>query len=432
MWSIIYFFIVELLILTLLNSFGPTDEIISITLILAHSIFVILILFKKYKKFSVLLSIGYLLRLFSFFWDIYARNIFVLIGSGADSEGFYRVVVNISKNIYLLRDNLYGGLYTKFLGSIAYFIGPDRLILQYINVILGLFIMIISLKILQLLFVELRIVKQAMLFIVLMPMSVIHSAILLRENFITFLILVALYFFIKWFNNGRVLSAIISILFILLASILHSGVIGLLSGMTFTFIFYNFTTQGYDLRLKNFLTLGLFFLVGILMFIKYNDVFLQKFSSFNNVDYLVSTSTIGRGGSQYLTSFNISGPFSLLLFTPIKIFYFLTSPLPPYWRGFGDLISFLIDGLVYLYLISSIMNHTKKKEVKPIEFSMLISIFVVLTIFGIGINNAGTAMRHRNKIFEYLVIFWAYSISDGCKIEEVTNEVCKKNKNIDS
>src|SRR5699024_839958 len=70
------------------------------------------------------------------------------------------------------------------------------------------------------------------------PHSIIFSSILLRESLISMLIVISLYFFIKWFKKGNFIYALISILFILLASALHSAVIGVVIGYIFAFVFY--------------------------------------------------------------------------------------------------------------------------------------------------------------------------------------------------
>ena len=71
-----------------------------------------------------------------------------------------------------------------------------------------------------------------------------------------------------------------------------------------------------------------------------------------------------------------------------------------------------MDSIIYLILIYYISINFKKYVSKsPLAISIFIMILIVSIIFGIGVANAGTAMRHRQKIFPIFIILYAI-ISD--------------------
>lgn len=100
--------------------------------------------------------------------------------------------------------------------------------------------------------------------------------------------------------------------------------------------------------------------------------------------------------------------WKMILFSPIKMFYFLVSPLPMDWRDIRDIITFFIDGIIYFYLtVYSFHNLRKVKTQKPLLIGIAIILLVSIFIFGVGVTNTGTAMRHRHKIFPIIVTFYA-------------------------
>lgn len=375
-----------------------------------HMIFVVsgIILLIKTKKNRIILVAAYFIRILAMFWDIYARNIFTLVGSGGDSEGFYRSAVSVSKNLGLLTQYVYGDFYTKILGVISYISFPERILLQYINVVLGLGIIIMMYKIMVYLKMNKKTVSIALIIISFFPISIIHSAILLRENVISFFAIVSLYYFIKWFNNGLTFNIMISFITLFIASSFHSGIIGLAIGYIFAILFYNHKSKKFSFRLKTVLLFGIIIILSVIVFTRYKEVFFYKFADVNEIDDVLKIANGGRGGGQYLKSLNIDNPLKLLLFSPIKMFYFLGSPLPMNWRGIGDVVALATDGIFYLYFIIYSFKKTIKNSINdPLIISIFIMLLGVIFLFGVSLANSGTAMRHRNKIIPIIIIFYS-------------------------
>lgn len=406
----IVFLIIQLGIMYFLNILGISSEANAYIFIIFNMIYMVSLFIKKYKDISLYLLIAYFGRVLFMLWDLYARHIFVFPGSGADTEAFYKTSVLISNNIELLKENIHGGVYTKILGGVFNFVGENRILGQYINVLLGMGVVILVYKSLKKLNITKRNTYLAVLIISLFPNALINSAILLRENFITYFVALSVYYFVKWYKEGKISNQFFSILFILLASSFHSGVIGVLLGYVFYYIYYDREKSKLEISLKSILLLIGFFLLSIVI-LNNSNTFLGKFANVEEIDDIVATSNFRLGGSQYLQSLQTNNVFLQLVYSPIFMFYFLISPLPWNFRGFNDLLTFFMDSIFYtwfLYMIFiSFQKIEKMKENKYIILALSLSIFITVFIFSFGVANAGTALRHRHKILPLFVMLMA-------------------------
>ncbi len=410
--------LIEVMLFFLIKPFMTDFELVVIFFIGINVLFVAISIGKYEKKLRGLFYSAFIIRISAMLWDVYARSIFIFPGSGDDSEGFFLAASRIAKDLSLIKDKIYGGLYSKILGVLFYITAPERLLGQYINVLLGITIIIIIYKILILLGVNERTKRFSVFLISFFPNAVIYSGILLRENFITFFVVVSFYFFIKWYKEGIYKYVFYSITLLLLASSFHSGVIGIAVGYVFMYMFYSHDTKDLRFNNKTIFIFILFVIISYFVYVKYSNVFMAKFSSVEEVEDICITANSRRGGSAYLMGLKIDSWWKIILFSPIKMFYFLVSPLPMDWRGIRDIITFFIDGIVYFYLsVYSFHNLRKTKRQKPLLVSIAIILLVPIFIFGIGVTNTGTAMRHRHKIFPIIIAFYAI-IADSKKKDE--------------
>ena len=103
-----------------------------------------------------------------------------------------------------------------------------------------------------------------------------------------------------------------------------------------------------------------------------------------------------------------------LLVAPLKMFYFMFSPIPLDWRGFGDIASFMFDSSIYVFLVGATIYGLFKSDM-PLRNKIFILLFIGITVlvYSYGTQTAGTAMRHRNKIIPLLLITFAITNSKG-------------------
>ncbi len=416
----------EVIILSLLKSYTFINESIIIVTVSLHIIFTTIVIINSKLKSKIVFISAFYIRLMLMFWDIYRNSVFKLPNSGSDSEVFYYYSLKVMDNLSLVWGDIFGGMYSKMNGVIFSFIGPQRMVGQYINVLLGLSIIIIIYKILVLLEISPHISRMVILVSAFFPNSLILSAIFLREIIITFFVVCSLYFFILWFKKGKTVNIITSFLLIGLASTFHSGVIGVLVGYSFVLLFYKQERDAYKFTLNTIIVFVLIAILTSIIYTQFRGIFLEKFLTVEDINDIYSTANTRLGGSAYLKGVEINNPLQLIIYGPIKTFYFLTAPLPWDWRWIMDVITFFTDSILYLVvIIITIANFNRIKEHRTLIISLLLILACVSLIFGIGVGNAGTAVRHRHKILPIFLIIFAIVINS---ITEKTKKIQKEVK----
>ncbi len=112
------------------------------------------------------------------------------------------------------------------------------------------------------------------------------------------------------------------------------------------------------------------------------------------------------GGAAYPEWTIINSPTEILYKTPVRALYFLFSPFPWDIKKKVHLVG-MIDGLFYMALVFLIFRNLKVIWKDPALRIILLILFCYFLIFGIGVSNFGTGLRHRSKFFIELVILAA-------------------------
>lgn len=393
-----YFF--EIILLSILKPIVTDFSALAILATIIHGIITTMILLSFNIKVKNIIIWAFLIRILFLFFDIFGRDILILPHSGADTEGFYNSALEVSTSLGLTIDSSVS-LYSQITGLIFKFIGPMRIFVQYLNVLLGISTIYILYIIFDKMDINENIKYYGTLIYSFMPISIIMSSIFLREAFPTFFVSLSVLFFIDWTNNSNKGNMIISLIMLAIASAFHSGVIGIALGLAFAYLFYN--TYTYQLIFsKQTIVYGviLAFLTTISL-TYFNEIIFGKFQGIENTsDLFDKSSGYGAASSVYLAGLEINNFFNFIIFTPIKAIYFYLSPLPWDWRGLSDLITFFIDSIFYL---GSLIYYFYYKNRYLDSRKYVVNIFLLMIIgsgliFGLGVDNAGTAMRHRQKL----------------------------------
>ena len=425
-------FFIVILFCSLLTSFlfksFINNELLSNVLVAFTSLLIIFFIFSsiKYDEAKFLLLIFFLFRLFLLYIDYFGKDLVNVFHSGSDTERFYIWGIDISKDLSLMNEISYTK-YTDFLGVLYWIIGDQRLFSQFINLILGMWSIFVFYKILDLFNFE---DSKKLFFLALYglyPQNIIFSSILLREALVQFFFIYSIYFFTKWLITNNRNNIIITAIFGLLCSLFHSGMLLSLLVFGYMFLFLDIATCRFK---YSFNRLTLFFFCCVLTFtIIANDssILNEKFSILqtdeNNLSLIEkyqSKSGIEEGGSSYLLNYEISSVVDFIILVPLKLIYFVFSPMPYEIRGIGDFTAILIDSSFYYFLIFKITR--SRKRIANNFFRVLPKIFFILFLvvslgFALGTENSGTAMRHRAKIFPALlmVVIFMVSIKDNNK-----------------
>jgi len=375
--------------------------------VLVHVAVAALVLLRCYsRRVAMILGLSLVFRVALMFWDLNFSDVFSLPNSGADSEMFYRYAVAVAEDPSLVFEEIRGGPFSKLFGLLFWLTGVRRVVGQYTNVLLGLSIVLLVEAIMRRLPIEnaprLRVLAVAAL----LPNTLIMSAIFLRESIIAFLIAVSAYFFIRWFRGGSFLNILLVMLAVLAASSFHAGVISVGAGYMVVAVLYRRENRKFGFGWQSLFYLALFAVITFFVLAEYPDVFLGKFEAFDSEEDLLTATNRRAGGSQYLSGLTVNSYGDMALFGPLRAIYFLGSPMPWDARGVVDLFTFLTDSLFYLaspVLFLAIRKRLSKEE-RLLGHALLIIIFVASMVFGAGVSNAGTAVRHRFKLVSLLMV----------------------------
>lgn len=406
-------FLIVILILTLINNPTMDYNSVGFAAVTFHAIIALPFIAKIPVKGSKILIWAFIARFAFMLWDLYARDIFLLPSSGADSEWYHYLAVRVSENLDNLSANNRGGIYSKILGLVYYLTGSMRILGHYINVLLGLSTVVIVYKIMLEQKINTKTIQTVLIIAAFFPNSLIMSGILLREILPTFFVALSLLYFLRWYRKQSITNFILSLVMLGIASTFHSGVVGIAVGYIFVYLFYNHEANKFKADSKNilmFLPVAVFI---ILLVTQFGDAMFGKFRNLEQASDIYDNVMKADGGAAYLEGLTINNPIQLLIYGPIRAFYFLFSPLPMNWRGAQDIVTFFIDSLFYLFVFYYYIKNRKLfHNNKQLILGILIVLIIVSFVFGIGVSNAGTAMRHRQKLIPLFMILLAIMKND--------------------
>ena len=358
------------------------------------------------RRFFVPLALGYALRVFLLFYDVYSSNPLhlPLVGGPLTSDPyrFYKAAVNYSQGL----KTSYGGFFSVFLGKIFSLTGPSRLLAEFIVLLFSVGTILTLVRIVDELDAPMKSKKKGVYLMCLLPNYAFLSVILRRETIITFFIALSLMYFIRWFRgvSGEKAFAL-SVVFALLASLFHGATGLIIVSYLLIRVLYSPKLGSFTLETKNIVGAIFFFVIVMVIYMRYGTTFFGKIEqrivagSYSNVR--------DEGGSsyaQYVGDANSLG--RALIYAIPRFLYYLFSPFPWQWRGFEDIATFLLSSCVYLFIlvnsIRSLHVMDKQGENRKLLFALLIVALITAAVFSWGVSNTGTATRHRDK---FLVLF---------------------------
>ncbi|MDP4181990.1 MAG: phospholipid carrier-dependent glycosyltransferase, partial [Bacillota bacterium] len=297
-------------------------------------------------------------------------------------------------------------LYSKFVGIIYYFTGRTPFIAQYFNVFFGFFTVYFVYK----LICEIGGSKKAALagsFITaIFPTLNLYSAVILRENIITFFSLLSVYYFVKWLKSGKLFQIIISSVFLGVASSVHGAMIIVGGVYLFFFCFYKPLEKRWRLLNKQALfAICITAAVVILFRARLLNKLPSDITLVFSPEYLKSRLVpLAVGRTAYLESFYPKSFLDIFIQTPIRVIYFLLMPFPWKISGVSDIIG-VVDALIYAALIFFSLKSFRKSgyRYKVIFIGLIFIIILEMITFSWGTSNYGTAIRHRQKFVCLLI-----------------------------
>ena len=391
------------------------NELLSSLLVVISSCVIVFFIIPMVVKNNVgkfLLFVFFCLRILLLYLDFYGKDLAAILHSGGDSERFYEWGLYISEDLSRMKEISYT-FYTDFLAVLYWVIGDQRFFSQFINVILGMWSIFVFYKILDLF--KLKDTKK-LFFLALYgfyPQNIIFSSILLREAFIQFFFIYSILFFMQWIIRNNRINVYKTLFFVVLGAVFHSGMLFGLVVYGFVFLFFDPRKYKFNFSFNKRVVFVLF--SGLVLIVLSSKSLLSdtKFSFLvgddnqSIIEKYEANRVLEEAGANYLNNYEMNSVLDFVFIAPLKLIYFVFSPMPYDVRGFRDLIAVVLDSSFYyflIYLIFKSRNVIRGSVLKIFPKIFFILFFIMSMGFALGTQNSATAIRHRAKILPALLI----------------------------
>ena len=227
-----------------------------------------------------------------------------------------------------------------------------------------------------------------------------------------FFLIIAIYGIVCWFREGKNIKSAFLIIFGFIAATFFHGasILGL-----FVFLFViSLTSINSILKQVKVGKLGLENLVFVMISIIVLGLFFTnniKIPYIKSMDHLTNKIVIKdtinlkvRGDAAYPDWTKINNLSELFYKIPVRTVYFLFSPYPWDIKKMSHLVG-LLDSLFHMILVFLIFLNFRVIWKDPALRTILLILIVYFIVFGVGVGNFGTGIRHRSKfIFGLLIL----------------------------
>lgn len=244
----------------------------------------------------------------------------------------------------------------------------------------------------------------------LFPSLISYSVLTMREVYITFFLLVAIYGIVNWVKNGGFEYFCIVIFGFVAATFFHGPLFVGVFVFSFVILFQNLN-KSFKLIKNKIINIKL-----LLIIICVSTFFVLYFTNQISLPYLKTFDYISLDQLRFLMVINSKGDASypdwlqigsnnieFFYKLPIRSLYFLFSPLPWDISKASHLIG-MFDGFCYMILSYLIFCNRKRIWKDPALRIILLIVITYIFIFSVGVSNFGTGIRHRSKFFIELIL----------------------------
>lgn len=409
---------------------GGGDEFFQLLLLSFNSILMIDALSKAMtncegKELNKLLVYSFLLHLIILLWDIYCRGIYVLPNAEGDALGYHSMARSYAFGA--LRSTIDLSDYAFYVGLLYRLIGAHRITAQFINIYFAMCSIVMVAKTTYLLRLDREIRKTAVKLVCFLPNLLLISSILLQEAFVAFCIMASVYCFTKWWCNGRSIDLIVALAVSIAGAMLHVGGLVAALGILMALPYINKGDRTLSVNSQKIVLSVIYGCVGLGILSTFGEVFFDKTGGNLSIDSIMKSSglTDRLSDADYLIgNMGMVSVLGFIVLTPIRMLYFVSSPLPWMWRGIADIIAFFGSAIFYIATARLAWVGMRKADasnpLQSILFALVIVLLIAGVMFGWGVSNTGTALRHREK-FTYVCAV-AYAVSQSMINGKSTDE----------
>ena len=355
------------------------------------------------------------------------RIIFIILGnyfitlpdSTADANSLEGEAWTISQNGFFNLKDYYHGPDPRFISwfiAIPYSLfGRSIIMAQSISMLFGVGCVFLGWK-LALKIWDRNIAQKVAWTIALFPSLILYSVLVLREAYVCYFLLVALIGVVDWVKTENFKSIFLSIIGFTGAIYFHGAmaigaitfviIVGVVSLKQLIKKFLNF-----KINIKVFISFVFFLILFSLYVSNYIQIpYIKNFDFMTDYGVLIEKSKIStRGVASYPEWTTVNKPVELIYKVPIRSLFFLYSPLPWEIKEIKHFVGFF-DALLYFYMSILILLNLKIIWKNPALRIILLILLSYLIVFGLGVGNFGTAIRHRSKIVILIILLAAPKI----------------------
>ena len=393
------------------NQHFPFDlmtEIIGLTSIAAVSMIFFYIALRR-PKISNILIVALILRVFVILLGHY---VVVLPDSTADAQafewyswqltggGFFDVISNFDLKTHR---------FLWFLAIPISLLGRNFLMLQSFSLLCGVGTVYFGWKVASILWNN-AVANKVGWTIALFPSLILYSALIMRETYIGFFLLVAIYGICEWVKTESFKSIIIIATGFFGASLFHGSL--MIGAIVFAIIFCLSAFKKMFISLADnkldFKTLVIFLLLvfSLQSFLsnKFRLTYIGSFAEATDIEILMrKTRASSSGDSSWPKFLIINSPVEILYKSPMRSLYFVFAPFPWDVKETRHFIG-MFDSFLYMYLVYLILTNIKNIWRDPGLRIILLLLLAYIFVYGFGVGNFGTGIRHRSKFVIFFIL----------------------------
>lgn len=367
-----------------------------------------LLLAKRFPSISNILFIALISRVLLI---IFGHYVTPLPDSTADARTFHFTAVYMSNEGFSYVISRFEGpspLFISWVLAIPYSLfGKSILMAQTISLLFGIGSIILGWKIACEIWND-KVGRKVAWTIALFPSLALYSVLVLRETYMVFFLLLALYGITLWVKTNSFKSILIAIFGFTSATFFHGAMI--VGGIIFATIVAIKNCIRFFKSLKNlyvdYKSLILIILyvsfIGLYLTNKIRVPYLGTFKQSTDIINLQNRTDVAtRGIASWPEWTTINSPLEMIYKAPVRSVYLAYAPFPWDVNKIRHLIG-MLDGILYMYLSFLILINIKLIWKDPLMRIFLLILLAYIFVFGIGVGNFGTGIRHRSK---FVVVF---------------------------
>jgi len=384
------------------------DDLVGLTSI-ALVCCVIIILGLKWPKVSKIIYVALAVRVL---FILIGHYIIPLPDSTKDAAGLEELAWSYAQNGFFYALNQFTGInsffYSWSIGVLYSIFGRSILLAQSVSLFFGVSSIFLACFIAEKIWDNYTAIKVGWV-LALFPSLILYSILPLREVYQSFFLLVAFIGIFYWTKIGGYKYFFLAIFGFIGASFFHGALF--LGGIIFLMIVVLmnikkifFSIINLRLNLQAFIIVT--FVIIILQFYILNKIYIPKIGYFKDLNLGFVFSELSArmiGDASYGEWAQINSLKELIYKSPLRVIYFLFSPFPWHVTKPTHLIG-MLDGFLYMIIFYLIFYNLKIIWKDTFLRITLIILIFYLILFGLGVGNFGSGLRHRSKFIIEMIL----------------------------